>query len=100
MMLAPHRKGLPNGSRLSCGAPKKDSFHNLRAPAASSAVRPHAHRSVEHTPPVTGYSPKLMDGPGTVLSNAKPKRSVKRMAGSFGRPPVAASWSCPSGPKA
>src|SRR6266513_6380428 len=28
---------LPNGSRLSCGALKKDSFHNLRAPAASSA---------------------------------------------------------------
>src|SRR3989449_9820089 len=27
----------PNGSRLSCGAPKKDSFHNLRAPPASSA---------------------------------------------------------------
>jgi hypothetical protein len=23
---------LPNGSRLSCGALKKDSFHNLRAP--------------------------------------------------------------------
>jgi len=28
---------LPNGSRLSCGALKKDSFLNLRAPAASSA---------------------------------------------------------------
>jgi len=28
---------LPNGSRLSCGALKKDSFHNLRAPSASSA---------------------------------------------------------------
>ena len=28
---------LPNGSRLSCGALKKDSFHNLRAPPASSA---------------------------------------------------------------
>jgi len=28
---------LPNGSRLSCGALKKDSFRNLRAPAASSA---------------------------------------------------------------
>ena len=27
----------PNGSRLSCGALKKDSFHNLRAPTASSA---------------------------------------------------------------
>ncbi len=27
----------PNESRLSCGALKKDSFHNLRAPAASSA---------------------------------------------------------------
>ena len=27
----------PNGSRLSCGALKKDSFPNLRAPAASSA---------------------------------------------------------------
>ena len=27
----------PNESRLSCGAPKKDSFHNLRAPPASSA---------------------------------------------------------------
>jgi hypothetical protein len=26
-----------NGSRLSCGALKKDSFHNLRAPTASSA---------------------------------------------------------------
>jgi len=31
--------GLPNGSRLSCGAPKKDSFHNLRAPPASSACQ-------------------------------------------------------------
>jgi len=29
--------GLPNGSRLSCGALKKDSFLNLRAPPASSA---------------------------------------------------------------
>ena len=28
---------LPNGSRLSCGALKKDSFLNLRAPPASSA---------------------------------------------------------------
>ena len=27
----------PNGSRLSCGALKKDSFLNLRAPPASSA---------------------------------------------------------------
>ncbi len=27
----------PNGSRLSCGALKKDSFPNLRAPTASSA---------------------------------------------------------------
>ena len=27
----------PNGPRLSCGALKKDSFHNLRAPPASSA---------------------------------------------------------------
>jgi hypothetical protein len=27
----------PNGSRLSCGALKKDSFRNLRAPSASSA---------------------------------------------------------------
>jgi len=27
----------PNGSRLSCGAPKNDSFPNLRAPTASSA---------------------------------------------------------------
>src|SRR6266498_1221811 len=27
----------PNGSRLSCGALKKDSFYNLRAPPASSA---------------------------------------------------------------
>ena len=26
----------PNGSRLSCGALKKDSFPNLRAPTASS----------------------------------------------------------------
>jgi len=28
---------LPNESRLSCGALKKNSFHNLRAPSASSA---------------------------------------------------------------
>jgi hypothetical protein len=28
---------LPNGLRLSCGALKKDSFPNLRAPAASIA---------------------------------------------------------------
>ncbi len=28
---------LPNGARLSCGALKKDSFPNLRAPSASSA---------------------------------------------------------------
>ena len=27
----------PNEMRLSCGALKKDSFHNLRAPSASSA---------------------------------------------------------------
>ena len=29
--------GLPNEMRLSCGALKKDSFLNLRAPPASSA---------------------------------------------------------------
>ena len=28
---------LPNGARLSCGALKKDSFLNVRAPPASSA---------------------------------------------------------------
>src|SRR5712691_11882340 len=33
----PPGTGAPNGSRLSCGALKKDSFLNLRAPAASSA---------------------------------------------------------------
>jgi len=27
----------PNGMRLSCGALKKDSFHNPHAPSASSA---------------------------------------------------------------
>src|SRR2546425_6855042 len=34
----PRRKGrhLPNGSRLSCGALKNDSFPNLRGPPASS----------------------------------------------------------------
>ena len=31
------RSAPPNGLRLSCGALKKDSFHNLRAPSASSA---------------------------------------------------------------
>ena len=31
------RVAQPNGLRLSCGALKKDSFHNLRAPPASSA---------------------------------------------------------------
>jgi hypothetical protein len=31
------RTAQPNESRLSCGALKKDSFHNLRAPSASSA---------------------------------------------------------------
>src|SRR5882724_1393448 len=30
----------PNGSRLSCGALKNDSFNNLRAPPASTLVRP------------------------------------------------------------
>src|SRR6266550_4192689 len=36
----PHINGAlrpPNGSRLSCGALKKDSFLNVRAPSASSA---------------------------------------------------------------
>jgi len=28
---------LPNGPRVSCGALKKDTFLNLRAPSASSA---------------------------------------------------------------
>jgi hypothetical protein len=32
-----HLTARPNGSRLSCGALKKDSFPNLRAPSASSA---------------------------------------------------------------
>ena len=32
-----HTLPLPNGSRLSCGALKKNSFLNLRAPSASSA---------------------------------------------------------------
>ncbi len=32
-----HVSVAPNGSRLSCGALKKDSFPNLRAPTASSA---------------------------------------------------------------
>jgi len=30
-------RALPNGVRLSCGALKKDSFLNLRAPPASGA---------------------------------------------------------------
>src|SRR5881397_3277700 len=33
--------GRPNGSRVSCGALQKNSFLNLRAPSASSAVRRH-----------------------------------------------------------
>src|SRR5882762_1037239 len=42
IILEPHcdhgnETGLPNGSRLHCGALKKDSFPNLRAPSASSA---------------------------------------------------------------
>ncbi len=37
MMILGHTDALPNGSRLSCGALKKDSFLNLRAPSASSA---------------------------------------------------------------
>src|SRR6059058_1005657 len=32
-----HAARAPNGSRLSCGALKEDSFLNLRAPPASSA---------------------------------------------------------------
>src|SRR5438445_10198482 len=38
---------LPNGSRLSCGALKKDSFPNLRAPSASSAVRRRCRQSFD-----------------------------------------------------
>ena len=32
-----HYHPMPNGVRLSCGAQKKDSFYNLRAPSASGA---------------------------------------------------------------
>ena len=32
-----HERERPDESRLSCGALKKDSFHNLRAPPASAA---------------------------------------------------------------
>jgi len=32
-----HYHPMPNGVRLSCGALKKDSFYNLRAPSASGA---------------------------------------------------------------
>src|SRR6266550_8882396 len=35
----------PNGSRLSCGALKKDSFLNLRAPSASSACSAASNQS-------------------------------------------------------
>src|SRR5881396_1747854 len=43
------RVAQPNESRLSCGALKKDSFHNLRAPSASSACyAAGAPRSEEH----------------------------------------------------
>src|SRR2546430_13973272 len=44
----------PNGARLSCGALKKDSFLNLRAPSASSAcsaalpVASHSYTCVVH----------------------------------------------------
>ncbi len=37
MVISSGGAGAPNESRLSCGALKKDSFPNLRAPPASSA---------------------------------------------------------------
>src|SRR6266487_7178272 len=40
----------PNESRLSCGALKKDSFLNLRAPSASSAVSQRDGHSALLTP--------------------------------------------------
>src|SRR6266516_5591997 len=40
--------GLPNESRLSCGALKKDSFLNLRAPPASSACSATGHPDCGH----------------------------------------------------
>ena len=46
---------LPNESRLSCGAPKKDSFHNLRAPPASSACQT-AQRTPGSFKPLLGSS--------------------------------------------
>src|SRR5438876_12074525 len=52
------RRGPPNGSRLSCGALKKDSFHNLRAPSAQALVRRRRHHRVhESTSCGTDWTP-------------------------------------------
>src|SRR5258705_6534986 len=45
----------PNGSRLSCGALKKDSFHNLRAPPASSACYAALTRRSPYEPRCEGH---------------------------------------------
>src|SRR2546422_5622019 len=60
---------LPNGSPLSCGALKNDSFLNLRAPPASSAC---VRRTLIHTRPVGLSEPRArqtrgVDDPRTVL---------------------------------
>src|SRR5207247_3527068 len=52
----------PNGSRLSYGALKKDSFLHPRAPAASSACQP--ARSARRSQIVTLNAPQMATGVG------------------------------------
>ena len=71
----------PNGSRLSCGALKKDSFLNLRAPAASkrwlgstSATNPHSANAptlVSRRPHIPVLFNAAVEGVGSGVGGGK-----------------------------
>src|SRR2546428_107502 len=68
----------PNGSRLSCGPLKEDSFPNLRAPSASSACYAAGPRTLPDQVTKLG-SNRWLGSPLPVPAN----RSVQRRRASF-----------------
>src|SRR6266576_4744193 len=77
----------PNESRLSCGAPKKDSFHNLRAPPASSACQT-AQRTPGSFKPLLGSSLLALVLGGRVADGSTAHVTPARIRCGSGRRPA------------
>src|SRR5712671_2927764 len=84
-------KAQPNGSRLSCGAVKKDSSHNLRAPSASTA---HSFRGLhEREVQITSSLRRISQWPPSCFSELFKEHDIELIAlRAPGR--CSGSWTC------